>query len=395
MTRSLLSPLLVLLPILVLFSGMAMTPVLILLSAVAILTAPRAVAGQVRSLRGADRSLLIYIGILLLIPIAASPWSLTPGHSLSTGISVAALSVIGGLAVIAIPRLAAPSPRVWYYMAAHLALVGAILLMERLLPNGLLFEICDLLGKDYERFMNKNINRGLCALTVFVWPVALWLYRTGQARAALWAIGLLLVGILAMHSLSAKLGLLAGIATFVVIRFSPVWGGRALVVLLPLFLLTFPLIFKLAENTLFGTTSILQHLPASSLHRVAIWDILLRFVEEGWLTGYGMDTTRALPLTQEELAALGIGEPPLHPHNPSLQLLLDFGVIGLVAVVAALALLLRKWQRMEIGMARTTMGSLIASYFVSGLFSFGVWQSWWIASLFIALALWQWAAKRT
>ncbi len=395
MVRYFLSPILILLPIIVLFSGMAMTPVLILFTLAGMFIARRQLWADLKGWYAADKLRARYYALLLLIPLAISQWSLTPDHSLSTAIAVAVLGVVGILGLIAGPRLPAPSPRVWYYMGAHIALVGGILLLERALPHGLLHEICDLLGKDYERFMNKNINRGLCALTVFIWPVVFWLQRTGQTRIALWSVGLLLVGILAMHSLSAKLGLFAGVVAFLAVQRCPKWAPRALAMLLPLFLLSFPLIFKLAENTIFETTTVLQHLPLSSLHRVAIWDIDMHFIEQKWLFGYGMDATRALPMTPEELTALGLGEPPMHPHNPSVQILLEFGVVGLVLVVGFLYLLLRKWQNMEEGMARTTIGALIVSYFVSGLFSFGIWQSWWIASLWIALILWRWGTKHT
>ena len=73
---------------------------------------------------------------------------------------------------------------------------------------------------------------------------------------------------------------------------------------------------------------------------------------------------------------------PLHPHNGALQVWLELGLIG--ALFAALmALFLGRTA------SRTTWpgigAAMLASYAVTALLSFGIWQEWWLGVQFMAI----------
>ncbi len=379
--------LVVLTPLVVLFSGMAMTPILGLL----VLLLVWRVRGQFPPRALPEKWILVGMACILAWPLVTALWSITPSRSLHVACKVMGICSLGGLGLWAARRVATlPSPRMLVAYAAIIVFCGVLMLQEKAIGNGAIYHAYSALGLDYAIFMLKNINRGICALTVLVWPLMGALFLRGRTRDAWAVLAVLLLGVLAMHSLSAKIGLLAGIVGFWAIPRYPVWAPRPVNLLLPLFLLSFPLLFLAAEQTVFANETVRGVLPASSLHRVSIWHTLLTYLDGHLWQGWGMDTTRALPLSATDLATLGLTEPPLHPHSPSLQILVEQGVIGLALSVGGVFLLLRQWARMPQGMAKTSAGAMILSYFVTGVSSFGIWQTWWIAVLWTAILLWQW-----
>jgi exopolysaccharide production protein ExoQ len=385
--------LVILLPIVALFSGMAMTPMVIMMSLVVILGVYQKNNAMPRVPMHSFLALITGLSLLLAWPLITTFWSITPHHSLDVALRVIVLCVIGTAGFLYAPSLPAPSTRMLNAYAISFILCSVLMLQEKILGQGLIYLCFTALERNYELFMIKNMNRGICALAVLVWPLVFTLHARGRARDAWLILGLLLVAILAMHSLSAKIGLLAGIVAFVGIGHYPRFFPRAMLVALPLFFLAFPLLFLIAERTIFANEQlILKLLPLSSVHRIHIWHELMNHVREHLWFGLGMDTTRAMPLTEYALKVLWITEPPLHPHSPSLQVLLEEGVVGLLLSVAGLVVLLRAWVRMEHadGIAKATAGAIILSFFVTGISSFGIWQTWWISVLWISGVVWQW-----
>lgn len=145
-----------------------------------------------------------------------------------------------------------------------------------------------------------------------------------------------------------------------------------------------------------------EALPPSAIHRLVIWDFVLQRAEERPWTGWGMEASRALPGGKEkpqpeELARLGIQRPdlrawfaaphieklPLHPHNGALQIRLELGWVG--SLLAAFALFFLALACL--GPAAAAATGCLASAFVTFLASFGAWQSWWLCSTALAIAI--------
>ena len=394
MPTALLNLLIVLTPIVVLFSGMAMTPMLGLISLLVLLSSERSALAVPGKWFAQYRVVLALLGTLLLWALATDLWSILPERSVSVALRVAGMCLLGMLAFVYAPALKRPSPAVWRNCAYSVVLVSLLVLLEKLPGGGPVKHIYLTEGKDYERFIDKNINRGLCALSVFIWPVLLGLLQQHRVRLAWMTVGILALAIFSMHSLSAKVGLMAGVMIWGAVRMFPRAVPQATIVLLPLFLLSFPFLYQIAEPTVFANPTVQSHLTPSGFARLHIWHELLEKVRERPLTGWGMDTTRAMPLSESALTAMDLKAPPLHPHSPSLQLLLELGGIGLVFTAVMIGIFLRLWEQATRNQPRlrTTSAAFIAAYFVSGVSSFGIWQSWWIATLWIAAFFWRYAA---
>jgi exopolysaccharide production protein ExoQ len=389
--------LLVILPVIVLFSGIAMAPLLVIMALLVLLTIPAVLRNHPEQLYPPYKNLLKGLALLLVLPLIGSAWSITPAFTLETAVRVTLLCALGCAAFIYIPGIARARASFITSYTISIMVVSFLVLQELLLGGGLIKYAYHHLGIPYDRLMAKNINRGLCALSVFIWPLMLAYYEKNNARRGWLVFALLACAIMLMHSLSAKVGLVAGVISFFAFRRYPLTLPRAISLVFPLALVCVPLLYVLLEHTVMMGSFVQGHLTESGVHRLHIWHVLLEQVQQKPWLGWGIDTTRAMPLTQEQLAAINLPEPPLHPHNPSIQILMEQGIVGLLASAAGLGLLLREWVRMPLTNAnhRATTGALIVSYVAAGISSFGMWQHWWIATLFIAGMLWRYVAHST
>lgn len=405
--------LLALLPVIVFFSGMAMMPVLIFSALFVVVATPRAVLRMPEAALPQSRHLMGLLVLMFGWTLVTVAWSITPERSLSSAFRVLSIMALGVVPFVYCSVLPSLSPWVLRVYVGCCAFIGVLLLSEHLPYGGVIhagfwlkehfitvYDRCNTETFAVTRFLEKNVNRGLCALSVFLWPLIYVAGRTNDVRftrRVMLAGGLMVVAMIGMHSLSAKVGLLAGVLTCIAIQRFPRVVPWALVVVLPVYLLSFPVLFLVAEDTVFANEYVISHLPKSAMHRVHIWHELMTQAGEKPLLGWGMDTSRAMPLSEHALNVLHLQAPPLHPHSPSLQILLEQGVVGLLLSTLALALLLRLWvlhPLMQDVWARATSGALIVAYFSSGVSSFGIWQSWWLATLWIAGICWRWFGGR-
>ncbi len=137
------------------------------------------------------------------------------------------------------------------------------------------------------------------------------------------------------------------------------------------------------------------HKP-SALHRLLIWDWVDHRIRERPLLGWGLDASRRMPGGQTHVTVRGCDDPsdsayrldnevlPLHPHDAALQIWLELGALGAAAacfglVAAAGRAFMARTGRLD---AAATSAAFAAAAIVAGL-SFGIWQEWWFAGLWI------------
>jgi O-antigen ligase len=123
----------------------------------------------------------------------------------------------------------------------------------------------------------------------------------------------------------------------------------------------------------------------SAGHRLFIWSFVGDRIVERPLTGWGLDSSRSIPGGQD-LIRPGETWLPLHPHNTPLQLWLELGAEGAVlfALVVALAwhaLASAPWSR-AFGAAA---GASLAIALIACVTTYGIWQEWWLGSLWFLL----------
>lgn len=224
-------------------------------------------------------------------------------------------------------------------------------------------------------------NRSATVLVILLPLVALAAYRRygWKAAAVLVVAGAWLT--FQLNSRSAELALCIGSAAGVLAALSGRHAPRLLAAGLAAAMLAAPLA---AGSAALAEIAERHDLSVSVYHRAAIWGFSAERIAEKPLLGWGMHAARAMPHAKETIAR-GAELMPLHPHNGPLHVWLEFGLAGalLLAILAWRLGLATAGPPLECAL-RT--GMLVAAFVVASI-SYGLWQGWWMATLWLAGAL--------
>lgn len=246
-------------------------------------------------------------------------------------------------------------------------------------------------------------SAGSAALALFVWPLLSTLERFPKGRFVVLACACVVALVLKLlYSHAAFYGFLLGVFVFGATlllgkRFLYVMMGASLVIMLGAPQLTSRFLVPESVEEMLPK----QSAKLSYLHRAYIWRYVTHRIYEKPCAGWGFDAARQDALKQGLLwgsqkygynAAYNEALPgcdgealPLHPHNAPLQIWLELGAVGALLWAAFLASLL--WTVARAPLSRWGMASAASSFAVAffiGGTSYGAWQSWWIAALFLA-----------
>lgn len=129
--------------------------------------------------------------------------------------------------------------------------------------------------------------------------------------------------------------------------------------------------------------------PFSWEHRLVTWSFVGERIREHPIMGHGFDASRTFDETFSARGFDGLSVVSLHPHNMGLHIWLELGVIG--AVLAATCLYLLGQEALKFaqgGRARAmAVSGLIAPVLLISSVSYGVWQEWWWATIFVSIAV--------
>lgn len=342
---------------------------------------------------GLDRPTL-WMGAFVLWAGISLLWTPDPGFACKTEIKVLALAICGRFGVAMAPRGQGKLTETGLVIGIVLAVV--ILFAEVLSKNGISDLISRLNTGHNMHYAAKSIlSRGQVFLVLMLWPLALM----GLRRRSIFIIGLTVVSAVVLasgESLACRLALGAGGLLFVVTAFwarVALWAMRlgfvALLVGLPF----------AASRLPHPPDSFLSHpyLPLSAHHRLAIWQFAGEVIMQDMMTGVGMDASRVLPGGDVEVlyehhvpssgwvdASITGPRMPLHPHNAILQWWLELGLPGAVLFGIGGLWLIGRIVALPDVPGRASAAAMLASGLVFACVSFGFWQSWWMASLWIA-----------
>jgi O-antigen ligase len=241
------------------------------------------------------------------------------------------------------------------------------------------------------------IGRGLSILISVIWPIiALILMRKGNKIGA--AILIFVAGATAYQypNEAMFLGLAVGFFTFI----AGLWMRRATIVFVfgtfMLLVITGPMVAHIIMNVPAikeKVVSVLGHRQ----HRLNIWEFVSSKVEDRPLIGHGFDMSQHIG-AEENQYYLETREQfghsrwrlklPLHPHNISLQIWLELGLIGIIfylGIVFGICRIIWTWRGPPVWAA--ALGASTASYLTVSSISFGAWQSWWLATAWLVAGI--------
>ena len=148
-----------------------------------------------------------------------------------------------------------------------------------------------------------------------------------------------------MAGTAAKAALLAGLAIGLLLyRARPVVAGAALAISVSA-IIAAPLTFARLER-LPGLGETADSFKISAGHRLLIWSFAGDRIAERPVTGWGLDSSRAIPGGDDPIRPRETWM-PLHPHNAALQVWLELGAPGAALFALLAAIVWRALARVE------------------------------------------------
>lgn len=346
------------------------------------------------------------LALTVIWGLISSVWSINPLFGLRTALAFGAT----GLAGLALAAAACALDRDGARTVARVAVIGlcvaqALALFE-ILTGGLL--VHTLFGvRNFDGPGRFVLNRGSTILALGTWP-ALWLlrhcgWRRWKAIAAAMA-ALTFYDVTHLASQAAAGGFVLGGLVSMVTAFIGRAGPRIGAALLIALLLAMPGLTRFIPDPVYSWEHYYHLMKNSTHHRLTIWRFTGERIAEHPIRGWGLESARDIPngevalrLThqdpgEEEILTLE-QMMPLHPHNLFLQWWLELGLPGALLVSAivwaAACAASAQRTRWSVGLAFAT---LVVAFGVSAV-SYGAWQMWWTATLWMMAAFCTVAAK--
>jgi len=125
---------------------------------------------------------------------------------------------------------------------------------------------------------------------------------------------------------------------------------------------------------------------AYAADRLEIWDFVARKALEQPFYGFGIEATRHI----EHFDTAKLYTPHdhvLHPHNAVLQIWIEFGLAGALALCALITTMLYKLSKIEDVDAKKLCLAVFMAICAVGCTAYGVWQSWWLGSITLIVAI--------
>ncbi len=375
------------LPPLAVFAPLGTAPLLV----VAALAAVATDLARIRSQAGRLWPFAILLGALALWGALSSSWSILPEHSLGEAVRFLGESAAGIVLVSAgIATERAERRTIALALLAGVGLASLLLLVERFAGAPITHFALGLPSS--RRVPLERFDRGMTVLVFAAWAAL--------AFGRLWlrgAVVILVAGLsFVMASSAAMLAMAVSLVVYGAARLAPRLTAAAICSVALLASVALPLAIPV-----YATTVSLHHaapwIKDSGIHRLLIWRFAADRITERPVLGWGMDASREVPGGHTDLSTTvpGLDFPyridamPLHPHNAALQLLLELGLPGLVLGVAVIG-----WGLAQIGFRaplsperRARALAWASAALVVGMLSFGIWQSWWLSTLWLTAAL--------
>jgi len=236
----------------------------------------------------------------------------------------------------------------------------------------------------------------LCAL---VWPLSLAEYKTSienqtKKRATL----IILLGFSVIMFVSILIGfasgtiaLICGIIGAFAIKFFGrrlAFFGAAILVFVGLAL---PFAFNHLDDVHSHITELVKSNP-SAMHRIKIWQFTARKIDQKVFLGWGLNASKHMPGGKDQVYSVSgkrFGQAlPLHPHSAILQIWLELGLLGIILYLGLGVYIISSAVKTYRSKFETAMAfGLFLTLMVIANLSYGTWQAWWIATIWLSASL--------
>jgi len=228
------------------------------------------------------------------------------------------------------------------------------------------------------------LKPGASIVSIAIWPAAVFLWQRGWRWALVFFVMLSLIAMRPAYSSLVSVAMGAGALLLIL------WGGRAMSKAIGLACMVIVLMMPVVFSRVVTPAEIIEavpSLPGSAMHRLYIWQFTSHRIAEKPLAGWGFDASRSIPGGRDP-APVGDALLPLHPHNAALQVWLELGLTG--ALLASLfigAVFIVPPEKAAGPPLEAARHAMAATLFCNALLSFGIWQNWWFAALWLLPAV--------
>ena len=226
------------------------------------------------------------------------------------------------------------------------------------------------------------LGPALAVLVLMLWPLvaSAWNQARGNAISAILGVAVLVA---AGENLAAGVALAFGAVAFIAVRF----GGRPVVFGLTgsavVVVVAAPFLASLPDPDSLATR--FSEDQRSALHRLYIWEFTAERIAEKPILGWGLDSSRSIPGADDFVLPSG-RLLDLHPHNAALQIWLELGALGAMALTALIFVTGRAIAAIAEPLHRAGAAGTFTAALAIAFLSFGIWQNWWIAVLVLTSA---------
>ncbi len=329
----------------------------------------------------------IIISVLMALMFASTLWAIDPAVSLERA-QKTSLVLIGGAflisAVMSI-RVSAMEPYLKWF---PYILFGAA--AYTCIEIGLNYPLYRLIrGDAFNDGVSLAVfNRAIVTMSLLLLPSLVIMRHYHNAQICALAVLATIIPMLMLgESQSAMLGLIVASITYATFPYKWKYSYTALVSVIGVLMLALPFIAMWAFKEYAADMNImplLGHGGAYAGARMEIWDYVSRYALQNPLYGFGVEATKQV----EHFGSGEIyqeGQTILHPHNYTLQLWMEFGLVGVLLGIALIGYLLWEIAKLPPRQARIMLPILLATLAVASV-SYGIWQGWWIGLLFALVA---------
>lgn len=228
------------------------------------------------------------------------------------------------------------------------------------------------------------LDRGCAFLSLFAWIPIYLFAKKGECKKAFAVYILALFTLVISDSDSSILAfVLASIAYLMSQYKAPSrllsYGIIAYIFIMPIFAkMQDPYVIK--EN--------ISQTPLSYMHRLFIWQYAADSAMDNFLLGKGISASSHVePDHMIQYAGIKMSLMPRHPHNNVIQIWLEFGLVGLIVFAFFIRDILWKISRFKDKHFASASMAIFTNYFVIGMVSFNMWQSWWLFTILYIMLL--------
>ena len=328
-------------------------------------------------------------GISLLCMISTF-WSIAPMQSMEDALKVTALLMFGGLLVSSFNALEFEDFKPYGWLLSVGLIIAALFCIFDLSTDLIIYRIIHSAGDS--EVSTAVMNRGIICLVFaffFTLPFVQGIEWSEKRKFALIAISaVVMVTMLSLcQSQSGQVAFALGLLVFYL--FPVHWKlSYALVgVVLLITMLTTPLIVTFLYDRLIDQPQANAWLQDAFVgNRVEIWDFVIKYAMNNPLYGYGIEATNYVRHFEFD-HLYNEKDTVLHPHNFSVQLWMEFGLLGVIFAAGVLNTLLYMVFKTEDQLVRKSLTALFIITTLIASMTYGMWQSWWIGELILMVGI--------